>query len=87
MARRDIPFERFYYDVRLRSFVYRADDDRRTHLDEMEKVDRYDLQSLSQYELDIVPMGWLFDWAKVTGDSEFAEAVYADRIARGIDCK
>lgn len=87
MARKDIPFERFYYDQRLRSFVYRADDDRRTHFAEMEKVNRDDLQSLSQYELDIVPMSWLFDWAKVTGDLEFAEQVYADRNVRGINYK
>lgn len=87
MARRDIPFERFYYDLRLRSFVYHTDDDRHTHFAEMEKVDRDDLQSLSKYELDIVPMCWLFDWAKVTGDCEFAEQVFADRKARGINYK
>lgn len=84
MAKQDIPFERFYYDPRLRSFVYHIDDDRHTHFDEMEKVDRCDLQSLSQSELDTVPMCWLFDWAKVTGDLEFAEQVFADRQARGI---
>lgn len=86
MAKQDIPFERFYYDEfhRLR---YRIDDDCHTHFDEMEKVTREDLQALTQDELDGVPMCWLFDRAKVTGDSEFAEAVYADRMARGIDGK
>lgn len=83
MAKRDIPFERFYYVPRLRAFAYRPGE-HGEHFEEMKKVDSYDLQSLSQYELDIVPIGWLFDWAKITGDIEFAEQVYNDRQARGI---